>query len=78
MTREFVSAPLQIFLLGFYHLMHNMLILRSSMVLKRALPLAHSRKCLFHSTIKRHLEQDRERPKEYELRVGYGKQTSYT
>lgn len=50
-----------------------MLIPLTSFHLRRTVPMVYSSRCLFHSTLKRRLEEDRERPAEYELRVGYGK-----
>lgn len=71
------SLPELLFSFFFLHKVHsdNMLITRSSLPLKRSVSILYSRRCLLHttSTRKEHLKERQERPKEYELRVGYGK-----
>jgi hypothetical protein len=51
-----------------------MLFVHSSLQLKRALPSIYLRRCLIHSTIcKRQQTEEPKRPREYDLRVGFGK-----
>lgn len=74
----FAGACLNYFFSFFFlHRVHsdNMLITRSSLSLKRSVSVLYSRRCLLHttSTRKEHPKERQERPKEYELRVGYGK-----